>query len=1275
MWKYLLMVLLMTVAVNAVVIPVTNMTIGVHNATTFNTTINATQLNLSNSLNGSYIFPMMNYTHIGQDQGDISNKTVSVSLPAGTNLTLQTKYYNWSNLSINTTRDLILWAGFDDANNRSFSVYNSIPGSSAISLGSGVTNLNLSTSTAFCAEDQCMNVHSSSNGKVSLNSNNFSLDDFSIGFFVYDETGGSDTGGFMSLGATVNVEHMFLRYNTANHIAVSVNNTVCQNVGKFISGQLQFIVATFNDTNITIYQNGTQVGMCPRTYNMTRPINMTTFGSNVNGNTLYEAWHDNFMIFNRSLTLAEIREINLTRTRYSAYSPVCDVSINSSGCFTTRSTNHSLTKAVFTTNDVTITPLLYNLTDTIQNITQASPPIIDEYNCTRNPKRPAVTSDMVLYYDFTECSFLNVTQNSTNVSTLTFIVTTTPQDHYNNLSNISVIRLANLSITYTSLSVGGWDVYLNNASIGSITTSNTSPVLFKVMQSYLVDGWQNISYVPQIATTGTITKTEINYTYKNVTKVIDYSNSRNNGTAVGSPFWNSTGGFLGDGAFEFDGVNDYLVSKNNVTNTSLNYTISFFLRLNSTGKIHALYEERISSNAINVFVNDADNLFIQTWNSTGGVTNSGGTVTLTKGKWYFIVARHFPINSTSSNISIFVNGVFRSSAATAGQPVDVNQVTRFGTDVLISARFLNGSMSDLFIQNVSLTDTQVIQLYNNYTTCLNPTNIQIIIGNATICTGTYYLNSSGDVFGSGALVVSGSNTILNGNGSTFIGNNSGAGISSTSWSNILIKNLTLINYNRSIFLQNGQNLTIQDNTILNSSIAGVILRNVNYSVIDNNTILNKSTSTAITIDVNPSTSQSFYNTINNNIISGTYGSIALNGNTSYTLVINNNIVNSTYLSHCIQTYGTSDYNNFTNNNLSDCGWNGIDISSSYNIINHNRINNPHHNAIDLYANSVNGDAGDSVASANNNIISNNYLYNSSGGSGFNSPIPILVISSKNTQIINNIINYSYNGFGIGVYGNSSVFFNNTIENNSIYNGKYGIFMDTNNTLGMNYFYNISTYLYRIKNILSNSINISVNNFTNALIYNLTATCNGSNKTLRYNTGTVNLTLKSSEVCYVVDNVSIIEGISIPTDIYLGNFPFIVSGDDTKTIITNNLSDAINVSVYLNYSTQPRYLFSRSVNSTTHDLISRNAWTWNGSHINKTLEISPGITDISYEIIPAEANYTLTANKDLFGANFILNGSGTFNLKSNITNSSNRTYQGVDSSNKARLIISNEGGFR
>jgi hypothetical protein len=215
----------------------------------------------------------------------------------------------------------------------------------------------------------------------------------------------------------------------------------------------------------------------------------------------------------------------------------------------------------------------------------------------------------------------------------------------------------------------------------------------------------------------------------NSTYTKDYSGYSNDGT-VYNAVWNSTGGYDGFGAYEFDGNWDYIMVKNNSVLNSLgsasnpNYTIAFWWKTNPgvTGYNHFIsklgtmptdpgpspfeFYLKGSDYRISFAVKGASNrLFLNVPNI------------IYPEKWYFIVGVR------EENVArLYVNGTeVLNGTTTFGDASNTQQITigQRGDN----STWANGTIDDVRVYDYALSPEQIKALYNSRT--------DLIVSNAT----------------------------------------------------------------------------------------------------------------------------------------------------------------------------------------------------------------------------------------------------------------------------------------------------------------------------------------------------------------------------------------------------------------------------------------------------------------------------------------------------------------------------------------------------------------
>ncbi|MCK5063618.1 MAG: LamG domain-containing protein, partial [Candidatus Aenigmarchaeota archaeon] len=166
---------------------------------------------------------------------------------------------------------------------------------------------------------------------------------------------------------------------------------------------------------------------------------------------------------------------------------------------------------------------------------------------------------------------------------------------------------------------------------------------------------------------------------ENDTYVVDISGSGNNGTAYGGTVLNLTGGKFG-GAFEFDGVDDYLDIDTNWANlTSETYSAWIYPTNGSRTLMRIFYKannpyttytpvisvQNSTGNARSIIVEQETNSDYARWDSEENV--------ITYNAWNHVVVTFDKNNLSKNDISIYVNG--RNLSITVDDPAIGNNIS------------------------------------------------------------------------------------------------------------------------------------------------------------------------------------------------------------------------------------------------------------------------------------------------------------------------------------------------------------------------------------------------------------------------------------------------------------------------------------------------------------------------------------------------------------------------------------------------------------------------
>ena len=203
------------------------------------------------------------------------------------------------------------------------------------------------------------------------------------------------------------------------------------------------------------------------------------------------------------------------------------------------------------------------------------------------------------------------------------------------------------------------------------------------------------------------------------TKACDYSDNGNNGTIIGAT-WNTTRGHDSNGAYEFDGINDYIRIENSATGdldfvTGEEFSVSLWLYVDSSetgnGYIFAKREGTGENAQYGVYYSGGNKAITFALGASTLITSNDA---ITLGDWHHIVVMYSPNNLEK----IYINGVLKKSGT-------MSSIPHKDYDVLIGARWqsypssiglpMDGAIDDLIFFDSYLSEEQVSALYNNRT--------------------------------------------------------------------------------------------------------------------------------------------------------------------------------------------------------------------------------------------------------------------------------------------------------------------------------------------------------------------------------------------------------------------------------------------------------------------------------------------------------------------------------------------------------------------------------
>ncbi|MBP9109195.1 MAG: VCBS repeat-containing protein [Pyrinomonadaceae bacterium] len=172
-----------------------------------------------------------------------------------------------------------------------------------------------------------------------------------------------------------------------------------------------------------------------------------------------------------------------------------------------------------------------------------------------------------------------------------------------------------------------------------------------------------------------------------------------------------TPGLVGQ-AFVFDGVNDYVDIPDSSILDVTRITMSFWFKLNETGRIHELVNKfgPEGSNTIaygaEVGSNNKAYFRISTDGTLAGLTDLPSTTTLTTGVWY-----HFAGTYDGSQMKLYINGVNEGTVAKSGDIFVNNESLRLGS-YGYSFWLMNGAIDEVSLADRAFTAEEIQGIYN-----------------------------------------------------------------------------------------------------------------------------------------------------------------------------------------------------------------------------------------------------------------------------------------------------------------------------------------------------------------------------------------------------------------------------------------------------------------------------------------------------------------------------------------------------------------------------------
>jgi hypothetical protein len=220
------------------------------------------------------------------------------------------------------------------------------------------------------------------------------------------------------------------------------------------------------------------------------------------------------------------------------------------------------------------------------------------------------------------------------------------------------------------------------------------------------------NYSPKIVTDGLVLYLDAANQYSYVsgsTSWNDISRGGNNGTLVNGPTYNSANG----GSIVFDGTNDYVQTTYN-TDLLIGYTLSAWFNPFS-----------LSLNGPIIFKPDSTHLSPNFSNITRLYINTSGVLDFfwTNNIQFYLASTSLPLaniwyhavgvySSANNSISLYLNGILKSTTPTSGTTIVANQPYLIGRTDPTNNIYFKGNIASTQIYNRALSATEVLQNYN-----------------------------------------------------------------------------------------------------------------------------------------------------------------------------------------------------------------------------------------------------------------------------------------------------------------------------------------------------------------------------------------------------------------------------------------------------------------------------------------------------------------------------------------------------------------------------------
>lgn len=188
----------------------------------------------------------------------------------------------------------------------------------------------------------------------------------------------------------------------------------------------------------------------------------------------------------------------------------------------------------------------------------------------------------------------------------------------------------------------------------------------------------------------------------------DYTTNNDDGVVTEAIF-NSSGGFDGGGAYQFDGINDMITTTDDPDFTESGFTFSAWINHRTNGDEQIVFGSHAN---YNFGLRASDKLILRLGGSTIGVDRVNGIGSIIPNTWNHIAATYSTVDGLNTT-TLFINGVVDIVVNLSGPDTDFPVALFIGVRNVPVSKAFNGSIDEVLVFNRTLTQEQIFAIYNN----------------------------------------------------------------------------------------------------------------------------------------------------------------------------------------------------------------------------------------------------------------------------------------------------------------------------------------------------------------------------------------------------------------------------------------------------------------------------------------------------------------------------------------------------------------------------------